>query len=448
MKTLILAAGIGKRMKSKYPKVIHKLSGKPILSWVLDTAKKVSKDIGIVVGHKSDEVKKIIPSWVNVFYQKEPLGTAHAVMCSKDFIDKNEDILILYGDVPLISEETIKKMLEKLRKSGSDVVILTAIFDDPKGYGRILRNGEKITIIEDSDADEETKKIKEINTGIYIFKGKILLEVLPKIKNENVQKEYYLTDSIKMIQKVETVTTENIYEVMGVNSRKDLIKLEEYLRRKKIEELLEDGVTILDPNTTFIHYTVNIGKDTIIYPFTFIEGYTEIGEDCEIGPMTRLIDCKIGDRVKIVRSECVGAFIENDVSVGPFARLREGTVLKSHVKIGNFVEVKKSVIGENSKAQHLTYLGDTFVEKNVNIGAGTITCNYDGKKKNPTFIENGAFIGSNTALVAPVRIGKKSIVGAGSVITEDVPPYSLALGRSRQVIKENWVLKKHFRGEE
>ena len=448
MKTLILAAGMGKRMKSKYPKVIHKLSGKPILSWVLDTAKKVSKDIGIVVGYKSDEVKKIIPSWVNVFYQKEPLGTAHAVMCSKDFIDKNEDILILYGDVPLISEETIKKMLEKLRKSDSDVVILTAIFDDPKGYGRILRNGEKITIIEDSDADEETKKIKEINTGIYIFKGKILLEVLPKIKNENVQKEYYLTDSIKMIQKVETVTTENIYEVMGVNNRKDLIKLEEYLRQKKIEELLENGVTILDPSTTFIHYTVNIGKDTIIYPFTFIEGYTEIGEDCEIGPMTRLIDCKIGDRVKIVRSECVGAFIENDVSVGPFARLREGTVLKSHVKIGNFVEVKKSVIGENSKAQHLTYLGDTLIEKNVNIGAGTITCNYDGKKKNPTFIENGAFIGSNTALVAPVRIGKKSIVGAGSVITEDVPPYSLALGRSRQVIKENWVLKKHFGGEE
>jgi len=448
MKTLILAAGIGKRMKSKYPKVVHKLSGKPILSWVIDTAKEVSKDIGIVLGCRSDEVKKILPSWVKVFYQKEPLGTAHAVMCAKDFIDEDEDILILYGDVPLIKKETIQKMLEKHRSSNSDAIVLTAIFDDPRGYGRIVRKNGKITIIEDADADDEIRKIKEINTGIYIFKGRALLEVLPRIKNENAQGEYYLTDGVRMLQNVETVVTENVYEVIGVNTRKDLIKLEEYLRWEKIEELLESGVTILDPNTTFIQYTVKIGKDTIIYPFTLIEGHTEIGEDCEIGPMTRLIDCEIGDRVRIVRSECTGAFMESDVTVGPFARLREGTVLKRHAKIGNFVEVKKSTVGENSKAQHLTYIGDTFIGKDVNVGAGTITCNYDGKRKNPTFIEDGAFIGSNTALVAPVRVGKRALVGAGSVITEDVPPYSLALGRARQVNKEGWVLKKYLGGEE
>ena len=303
-------------------------------------------------------------------------------------------------------------------------------------------------IIEDADADDEIKKIKEINTGIYIFKGKALLEVLPKIRNDNAQREYYLTDGVRMLQKVETIVAENNYEVMGINTRKDLIKLEEYLRIKKIEELMENGVTVLDPSSTFIHHTVKIGRDTIIHPFTFIEGHTEIGEDCEIGPMTRLIDCKIGDRVKVVRSECVGAFVENDVTIGPFARLREGTVLKRGAKIGNFVEVKKSTVGENSKAQHLTYIGDTFIGKNVNVGAGTITCNYDGKRKNPTFIEDGAFIGSNTALVAPVRVGKGSLIGAGSVITEDVPPYSLALGRARQVNKEGWVLKKKFREEE
>jgi len=230
MKTLILAAGIGKRMKSKYPKVVHKLSGKPILSWVIDTAKEVSRDIGIVLGYRGDEVKKILPSWVKVFYQKEPLGTAHAVMCAKDFIDEDEDILILYGDVPLIRKETIQKMLEKHRSSDSDVIVLTAIFDDPRGYGRIVRKNGKITIIEDADADDEIRKIKEINTGIYIFKGRALLEILPRIKNENAQGEYYLTDGVRMLQNVETVVIENAYEVIGVNTRKDLIKLEEYLR--------------------------------------------------------------------------------------------------------------------------------------------------------------------------------------------------------------------------
>ncbi|MDK2949875.1 MAG: bifunctional UDP-N-acetylglucosamine pyrophosphorylase / glucosamine-phosphate N-acetyltransferase, partial [Thermotoga sp.] len=279
-------------------------------------------------------------------------------------------------------------------------------------------------------------------TGFYVFSGEFLLEVLPKIKNDNAKGEYYLTDAVNLAENVRVVRTADPLEITGVNTRKTLVWLEDQLRRRKIEELLENGVTILDPNTTYIHYSVEIGMDTIVYPMTFIEGKTRIGEGCEIGPLSRIVDCEVGNNVKIVRSECFKSVIEDDVSVGPFARLREGTVLKKSSKIGNFVEIKKSTIGEGTKAQHLSYIGDAYVGMNVNIGAGTITCNYDGKRKNPTFIEDETFIGSNTSLVAPVRIGKGALIGAGSVITEDVPPYSLGLGRARQIVKEGWVLKR------
>ncbi|PLV55491.1 bifunctional UDP-N-acetylglucosamine diphosphorylase/glucosamine-1-phosphate N-acetyltransferase GlmU [Thermotoga sp. SG1] len=441
MKALILAAGKGTRMKSAVPKVLHRLSGKSMIEWVIDTAGKVAQEVGVVLGFEAEKVRKHLPEWVRIFIQEEQLGTAHAVMCAKSFLKPDDDVIILYGDVPLISESTLKRMIEEHRK-GADVTILVADVEDPSGYGRVVEDGGRYRIIEEVDLPENLKGIKTINTGFYVFSGEFLLKVLPKIKNDNAKGEYYLTDAVNLAENVRVVRTADPLEITGVNTRKTLVWLEDQLRRRKIEELLENGVTILDPNTTYIHYSVEIGMDTIVYPMTFIEGKTKIGKGCEIGPLSRIVDCEVGNNVKIMRSECFKSVIEDGVSVGPFARLREGTVLKKLSKIGNFVEIKKSTIGEGTKAQHLSYIGDAYVGANVNIGAGTITCNYDGKRKNPTFIEDEAFIGSNTSLVAPVRVGKGALIGAGSVITEDVPPYSLGLGRARQIVKEGWVLKR------
>ncbi|AMW32578.1 bifunctional UDP-N-acetylglucosamine diphosphorylase/glucosamine-1-phosphate N-acetyltransferase GlmU [Fervidobacterium islandicum] len=441
MKVLILAAGLGKRMKSKYPKVVHKILGKPMINWVVDLGKKFG-EVGVVVGHKAEIVKSYLPLDVKTYLQEPQLGTGHAVMCAKQFITAGDDILILYGDVPLLKPETIEKLAQTHARAKADVTVLTFIADDPTGYGRIIRNGEKIRIVEHKDANEEQLKIKEVNSGIYVFSGKFLLENLDKLSNNNAQGEYYLTDLVEMASKVETVLLDDPVQVSGVNDRVQLAQLESVAKERILKELMLSGVTVVDPASTFVGPDVKIGIDTIIHPFTILEGNITIGEDCEIGPYTRIKDSTIGNNVKIMRSEVEGAIIENNVSVGPFARLREGTVLKEKVKIGNFVETKKSVIGKNSKAQHLTYLGDATIGEDVNIGAGTITCNYDGYKKYPTSIGDGAFIGSNSSLVAPVKIGKGAIVGAGSVITEDVPDDALALGRARQVIKDNWAKMK------
>ncbi|ANQ53282.1 bifunctional N-acetylglucosamine-1-phosphate uridyltransferase/glucosamine-1-phosphate acetyltransferase [Thermosipho sp. 1063] len=440
MKTLILAAGMGKRMNSKYPKVIHEIFGKPMILWVIETAKKFG-EVAVVLGHKYEMVEDKLSSDVRIYIQKKQLGTAHAVMSAIEFVSKDDNLLILYGDVPFISYETLKRLEKVHLESNSDVTILTAILENPSGYGRIVRD-DKIKIIEDKDADDEVKKIKEINTGIYIIKGRYLIENINKINNNNAQGEYYLTDILKFTEKISTVITENIDEITGINDRIQLARLEKRIRKKINEKLMKEGVRIIDPDVVYIDPQVKIGKDTIIYPFTFIEGDTTIGEDCIIGPMTRIKNSKIGNNVIINRSEVKKAEVKDNVSVGPYARLREGTTLDTNVKIGNFVETKKTVMGQNSKAQHLTYLGDATIGKNVNIGAGTITCNYDGKKKHPTFIEDNVFIGSNSSLVAPVKIGKNSITAAGSTITNNVPENSLAIARERQINKENWVLKK------
>jgi len=442
LKTLILAAGLGKRMKSKYPKVVHPILGKPMIKWVVEIAQNFGK-VGIVLGYKAEMVKQVLPEDVEIFIQKEQLGTGHAVMCAKDFISENDDLLILYGDVPFISKDTLNKLIEEHKNKKNEVTILSAILDNPSGYGRILRieNG-KIRIVEDKDANEEIKKINEINTGIYIFNGNFIKKNLDNLNNKNAQGEYYLTDIISFADNISTIVVDDIFEVTGINNRIQLSEIEKEMRKRINRKLMLEGVRIIDPENVYIDPDVQIGRDTIVYPFTFIEGKTVIGEDCEIGPMTRIKDSTIGKNVKVIRSEVEKAIIEDNVSVGPFSRLREGTYLKAKVKIGNFVETKKTTVGENSKAQHLTYLGDTTIGKNVNIGAGTITCNYDGKNKHPTFIDDNSFIGSNSSLVAPVKIGKNSIVGAGSVITDDVPDNSLALGRARQIIKENWVNMK------
>ncbi|MEJ5256781.1 MAG: bifunctional UDP-N-acetylglucosamine diphosphorylase/glucosamine-1-phosphate N-acetyltransferase GlmU [Fervidobacterium sp.] len=441
MRVLILAAGLGKRMKSKYPKVVHKILGKPMINWVIDLGKRFG-EVGVVVGHKAEIVKGYLPMDVRTYLQEHQLGTGHAVMCAREFIDENDDVLILYGDVPLLKSETIEKLNEIHKSRNADVTVLSFIADDPTGYGRIIRQDGRIRIVEHKDASESEKEIKEVNSGIYIFKGNFLLANLDRLNNNNAQGEYYLTDLVGLAQNAEALILDDPIQVSGVNDRIQLAQLESIAKERILNQLMLSGVTIVDPQSTFISPDVVIGMDTVIHPFTIIEGKTTIGEDCEIGPYTRIIDSEIGNKVKVMRSEIEGVKIENNVSVGPFARLREGTVLRENVKIGNFVETKKSIIGKNSKAQHLTYLGDATVGEDVNVGAGTITCNYDGYKKYPTHIKDKAFIGSNSSLVAPVTIGSGAIVGAGSVITEDVPDDSLALGRARQTIKEGWAKQK------
>jgi bifunctional UDP-N-acetylglucosamine pyrophosphorylase/glucosamine-1-phosphate N-acetyltransferase len=449
MRVLILAAGLGTRMKSKYPKVMHKIMGKELVNWVIDTAKKLNPSkIAVVLGHKSDLVEKILPDDIEIYYQKEQLGTGHAVMSAKEFIT-NEDVLILYGDTPLITVETLKNLINKHKETNANATILTAILDNPTGYGRIIKDsqGKVLSIVEELEATEEQKKIKEINAGFVIYKGDKLLEGLSKINANNNKGEYYLTDVPIYIDNVETYVLNDFSEVLGINNRVQLAEAEKIMRKRTLNKLMLNGVTIIDPDNTYISPDVEIGQDTIIHPMTFIFGNTIIGEECEIGPMTRINNCKIGNFVKIIRSECEEAVIDNNVSVGPYSRLRTGTHLKENVKIGNFVETKKTVVNKNSKAQHLTYLGDATIGENVNIGAGTITCNYDGKNKHKTIIGDRVFVGSNTALVAPVNIDDDALIGAGSTITEDIPKGSLALGRAKQVTKENWVYKKREKGE-
>jgi bifunctional UDP-N-acetylglucosamine pyrophosphorylase/glucosamine-1-phosphate N-acetyltransferase len=437
MKILILAAGMGTRMKSKKPKVMHEIMEKPMLNWVIDTSKKLTSEIAVVLGHGIEMVKTIVDNDVEIFEQKEMLGTGHAVMSAEKFLEGDE-LLVLYGDVPLISEKTLKDLLYKHRENNNSATILTVDLDDPTGYGRIVKDdkGNFKKIVEHKDCNEDELKIHEINSGIAVYNIEELKNALKKINNDNVQNEYYLPDTFLHFKKVQTHKIDDITEVTGVNNRIQLSELEKKARENKLKELMLNGVTIIDPESTYISPDTVIGMDTIIYPQTFISGETTIGEDCIIGPMTRIKNCQIGNSSNILRSECEDAKVEDNVSVGPFARLRTGTMLESNTKVGNYVETKKTTIHKGSKAQHLTYLGDTEVGEGVNIGAGTITCNYDGINKHKTKIDKGTFIGSNSSLVAPVTIGKNVTVAAGSVITKDVPDNALAFGRAKQVTKE------------
>ncbi|WP_448535345.1 bifunctional UDP-N-acetylglucosamine diphosphorylase/glucosamine-1-phosphate N-acetyltransferase GlmU [Pseudothermotoga sp.] len=444
MRIIVLAAGKGVRMKSKLPKVLHPVCGKPMLLWVIEAVQDLSEHVCVVLGHSAEQIRQVLPPHVEVRIQKEQLGTAHAVMSAQDFIDPNDDVMVLYGDMPLVKKETLMKVVDQHKNDENYVTIISTTMADPTGYGRIVRDpaGKLLKIVEETEASDQEKMIKEINTGIYVFKGRALLETLPKIKPDNAKGEYYLTDAVCLLEKVGIHRVDDSDQFLGVNDRVQLALAQKLKQREILERLMLNGVTVVDPDSTYVEADVEVGCDTVLYPMTFLLGKTKIGEQCVIGPMARIEDCTVGNRVRIISSDCVGATIEDDVSVGPFARLREGTVLKSNVKIGNFVEVKNSKIGSRSKAQHLTYLGDATVGEDVNVGAGTITCNFDGKRKNPTFIEDEAFIGSNSCLIAPVRIGRGAFVAAGSVITEDVPEWSLAIARSRQTIKPGWVIKK------
>lgn len=448
LKTLILAAGKGTRMKSDLPKVLHKTNGIPMIVRIIKVLEKLSsQDNILVLGHKKEQVLKIVGKECSYVEQLEQLGTGHAVIQAKEkLINYDGDIMILCGDTPLITEETLKKLLKCHQTNDATATILTAIYENPFGYGRIIKeNGLVKGIVEEKEATEEVKKIKEVNAGIYCFKSKKLFSALEKINNKNRQGEYYLTDVIEVLvndmEKVQSYIVQDNIEILGVNSKIELAYAEKILRDRKNIELMRTGVTIIDPNNTYIEDGVTIGKDTVIYPNVFLQGDTTIGEKCEILSGTRIIDTTLGNNVKIESSVIEESIVENNVTIGPFAHLRPKTHLKEKVHIGNFVEIKKSFLETEVKVGHLTYIGDAEIGEKTNIGAGTITCNYDGKNKFKSVIGKNSFVGSGTMLVAPINLGEFSFVGAGSVITKDVPNKALGVSRSKQINKLEWRKK-------
>ncbi|HHW66175.1 bifunctional UDP-N-acetylglucosamine diphosphorylase/glucosamine-1-phosphate N-acetyltransferase GlmU [Defluviitalea raffinosedens] len=450
LSTVILAAGEGTRMNSKKSKVLHKMLGKSLIEHVMDAAKYAgSQKICLVIGHKGEEVREAIGDSVEYAVQKERLGTGHAVMQADSFIEEEGDILVLYGDTPLITGETLKNMIETHRKEKNGVTILSAIVEDPTGYGRIIRDeaGNFIKIVEHKDASEEELKVREINGGMYCFQARLLKEALKELTNHNVQGEYYLTDTLHIIlskgYRVNAMIVKDSTEILGVNSRAQLSEVTQILKRRINKKFMDEGVTIIDPESTYIEPDVSIGIDTIIYPGSIIQGKTVIGEDCVIGPNARIDSAKIGNDVSIESSVILESEIGSNTTVGPFAYIRPNSKIGSHIKIGDFVEVKNSTIGNNTKVSHLTYIGDADVGENVNFGCGTVVVNYDGHKKHRTVIEDEAFIGCNTNLVSPVTIHKEAFIAAGSTITENVPARALGIARARQVNKENWVERRN-----
>mgnify|MGYP000968879506 FL=1 len=446
LNAIILAAGQGTRMKSAYPKVLHKILGQSMLRYVVESAQQAGAgSIIAVVGFGGEQVIQSLGPDFQYVWQREQLGTGHAVLMAEPVLSEMEgDLLVLYGDTPLLEPETIKELVEVKRHQRAVAAILTTQLTDPSGYGRIIRNsqGGISGIIEDKDASSEQKAIKEVNTGVYCFEIRSLLKALKLLSPRNAQGEYYLTDVFKILVDqnlpVAGVLTHQAEQVMGPNDRVQLSTTENFLKMKINEGLMKQGVTINDPHFTYIGPQVKVGRDSIILPGTFLLGNTVVGDNCIIGPHTRIIDSVIENDTEIGFSQIMGARIGPENKVGPFTNLRPGTVSGSQVKLGDFVEIKNSQIGTGSKVPHLTYLGDTEVGKNVNIGAGTITCNYDGVKKHQTHIKDGAFIGSNANLVAPVTIGAGATVGAGSTITKEVPDKTLGISRSRQENISKW----------
>ena len=454
---VILAAGFGKRMKSETPKVLHSILGRPMLSYVYDAVLSLTpKRVVVIVGHGAEEVKKVsLSKKLNYVAQAKQLGTGNAASCAQEALKNfRGNILIINGDFPLITTATLKKFVSQHEKNRADLSILTAQVDDPTGYGRIKRgtNGDPVGIVEEKDATREERFIDEINSGTYCAKSSFLWDALKKVNRKNKQGEYYLTDIVGIAQKnslkIKAVLAQDSDEVMGVNDRSELSFVESALKWRTNEGLMHSGVTIVDPEATYISPTVRIGRDTIIYPNTHIYGDTQIGRSSTIGPTNWIQDTKIGSGVT-VRSSCyiTNANIKNNVTVGPFAHIRPEAEIMDGAKIGNFVEIKKSKIGRGSKVPHLSYVGDADLGKDVNIGAGTITCNYDGYQKHKTVVEDNVFIGSDTMLVAPIKVGKGATTGAGSTISKDVPGGSLAIGRARQTVIKDWKRKPREKGK-
>src|SRR5687768_11851523 len=448
----ILAAGQGTRMKSALPKVLHRISGRSLIEHVLRTAEAVEPaTVTVVVGHKAAVVRERLSGYPRVqFVVQEPqLGTAHALQQTEAVLaGRSGTLVLLSGDVPLLGAETLRRLVETHRGAAAAATVVTATVERPYGYGRIVRmDGRIARIVEERDASPAERQIKEINSGIYAFDLAPLFDALRGIASQNAQGEFYLTDLIAIYRRrklpVETLLVENAQEIRGINSRSELAEVSRLVRQKKNEELMAAGVTFIDPATTYVDPEAEIAADTVLHPGVVIEGRTRIGAACEIQAYVRISDSEIGDRVTI-NSFCLisGAQVAAGAALGPFAHLRPGTTVGEKAKIGNFVELKNTNLGPRSKANHLSYLGDATVGADVNVGAGTITCNYDGVDKHRTVVEDGAFIGSDSQLVAPVTVGKGAYVGAGSSIVADVPAGALGIARGRQNNVEGWAERR------
>ena len=450
---VILAAGKGTRMKSGLVKVLHPAAGRPMIRWAVDAARDAgAAPVVLVVGHQSDAVRSLYSDVADIrcALQEEQLGTGHAVACARgELAGFSGTILILCGDTPLLRSETLQGLIAFHREKGAALTVLTAVMDNPHGYGRVVRDsdGRVLRIVEQKDATQDEQAVCEINSGIYCMEASFLFANIDSVSSDNAQQEFYLTDLVSMAVKQGLTClgscTDDAEEIMGVNDRAQLAEAARILRRRINRNLMCAGVSLVDPDHCYIDHGVRIGPDTVIHPNCTISGATVIGSCCTIENGVSIDSCTIGDNCHIKAGSVLeGSVLHTDVSVGPMAHLRPGTLLNDHVKIGNFVETKKIVMGEGSKASHLTYLGDAEIGNNVNIGCGTITCNYDGVNKHRTVIGDDVFIGSDVQLVAPVSVGRNSLVAAGTTVTVEVPPDSLAISRVPQVNKEGWRLKK------
>jgi bifunctional UDP-N-acetylglucosamine pyrophosphorylase/glucosamine-1-phosphate N-acetyltransferase len=449
---LILAAGLGTRMKSSKAKVLHRAGGKTLIEHVLDTALTLTapERVFVVVGHQGDRVRETVGSrGVRFIEQREQKGTGHALMAGRDELSPLGGLLmVLSGDCPLISSATLGRLISTHRKSEAAATLITTIVEDPTGYGRVLQYGDRVrAIVEQKAATAEQLAIREINSGNYCFQATEFWAHIDEIRPDNPAREYYLTDMIGILNRaggtVRALRIDDPGEALGINNKVELAKIDALFRARKVEELMLAGVTIERPETVTIDAGVTIGMDTLIEPFTRILGATTIGEQCAVGACSIIEDSALSHRV-LVRpfTSIAGSEIGDDAQIGPYARLRPGSRIEPGAHVGNFVELKNTRLGAGSKANHLAYLGDSEIGRQVNIGAGTITCNYDGKKKHPTKIADGVFVGSNSTLVAPIDIGEGAYLAAGSVITHPVPADALALGRARQVNKDGWARKR------
>lgn len=446
---IVLAAGQGKRMKSKLYKVLHPVCGKPMVGHVLDTVKEVSCERTVViVGHGADEVRSYLGESAEFALQEQQLGTGHAVRQAEALLGEEDGTtIVICGDTPLVKAATVEAMLQLHASSGAAATVLTALFDNPAGYGRVIRNedGAVLRIVEQKDCSAEEAAVREINTGTYCFDNRKLFEALAKLKNNNAQGEYYLTDVIGIFREagelIQGYCTSDHSEAIGINDRVALAEAERYMRERINHGHLLEGVTIIDPASTYIEASVRIAPDSTIYPGTMLRGATVIGEDCVIGPNADIMNGTIGNGVTIKHSVVVDSNVGDECSVGPYANLRPGSKLGRGCKIGDFVELKNASLDEGSKVSHLSYVGDARVGKDVNIGCGVVTANYDGYNKAVTEIDDNAFIGSNVNLIAPVKIGEGAYVVAGSTVTHDVPAGDLAIARERQVNKPGYANK-------
>jgi bifunctional UDP-N-acetylglucosamine pyrophosphorylase/glucosamine-1-phosphate N-acetyltransferase len=447
---VVLAAGKGTRMKSRLPKAAHPLCGKPLARYAADLCRSVGAErVLMVVGHGADAVCNAVGDDVEYVTQEPQLGTGHAVQQTAPLLrDFPGAVLIVNGDVPLLTSETLKALLDRHHETGAAATLLSAVLDDPASYGRIVRrsDGGVERIVERKDATPEIAAVREVNAGVYCFAGPDLFNTVFRLDPNNEQGELYLTDVIGTLvaegKRVEACVTDDPHVMLGVNDRVELAQAAAILRARINRRWMLEGVTMVDPASTYIDADVEIGPDTVILPMTLLEGGTRVGAGCRLGPSTTIRECTLGDGVTVQYSLVVEAEIADETAIGPFAQLRPGCTLGKGVKVGNFVELKKSAIGDHAKVSHLSYIGDADVGERANIGAGTITCNYDGRKKHRTTIGAGAFVGSHSTLIAPVEIGENAYIAAASPINQDVPPDALAIARSRQTNKDGWARRK------